>query len=50
MSMGGGVAKCEHLVGLHTRIKLHQQKVFIGIGDDQMEAQKVRGITLLSGE
>ena len=50
MSRDGEVAKCEHLVGLHTRIKLRQQKVFIGIGDDQREAEEVRGIMLLSGE
>jgi hypothetical protein len=37
------------LVGRHARINLRQKKVSIGIEEDQMEAEDVRGITLLSG-
>lgn len=38
------------LVGRRARIVLRQQKVFIGTEEDRMEADEVRGITLLSRE
>lgn len=47
--LDNGVRLPADLVGRHARINLRQKKVSIGIEEDQMEAEDVRGITLLSG-